>query len=262
MKKKKMTHEKEIPSATVYDVREERFCYPEKSHAKSFKDGKDWGSDFINEWCLDYHELVSDDRYSEIVEQAANGILCEGKLLNQEFNAQQLADRLMEVKNNKCKEIRECAARLYSAESFLYKLINTVLRADDKSKVDTLGAYCYLLDDYLMNSNDHGELTVYRGCTLTDEMIAEYKHFVGKWISWLAFTSTTKAPQVAEMFSRNTLFIIHIRDTSQCYKCDISSLSQFTHEQEVLLTAAHYFYVTKIKRDRQSQKYLIYLTSL
>jgi len=149
--------------------------------------------------------------------------LKEAKLLNQESEGQIIANELIRVKNRGKNEINTSCARLYSAESFLYKLVNSTLRADDRSKIDTLGAYCWLLDKELTQMGDFGDRTVYRGANLSDELIEEYKKAVGTAINWLAFTSASKDRRIAEQFG-NTLFIMKV---IWLYKRDISTISHY-----------------------------------
>jgi hypothetical protein len=78
------------------------------------------------------------------------GILVEDKLQGKEL-----------------KEIQRCCVFLYTTESFLYQLVNSTLRTDDCSKIDTLGAYCYLLWYYLY-TGDERKRTLYRVTTLTN----------------------------------------------------------------------------------------------
>lgn len=184
------------------------------------------------------------------------GILEEGKHLNQEFDAQRMADQLRATKN--IREIQICAARLYSVESFLYKLVNATLRNKDMSKVDTLGPFCYLLRTHVSDNDDSRDQLLYRGMTLSKEMIDEYKQSVGTEIIWPAFTSTTKDRRVAELFG-NTLFIIDITEAFQ-FRSNISAHSNYPHEQEVLLEPDFVFKVDKIERDPRSGKYLIYMS--
>ncbi len=49
---------------------------------------------------------------------------------------------------------------------------------------------------------------VYRGATLTSDMIEEYKAMIGKVITWLPFISTSKDRQEAELFSTHCLLSI------------------------------------------------------
>ncbi|CAF1172859.1 unnamed protein product [Didymodactylos carnosus] len=236
-------------------LREERFSYPEKA-VKSF--GTTYRSKVIMEWKK--RNKAIDGHWPETVEQAAQGILKEGKLLKQEFESQLIAEKLRDVKD-KPYEIFHCCARLYSAESFLYKLVNTTLRNEDMTKVDTLGAYCNVLRYYLrLNTQGPGKTAFYRGCTLTNEMIDGYIQAVGTQITWPAFTSTSKSRQQAEQFG-NTLFIIRPSGRMGGQLRDISYLSHYPHEEEVLIVAGHCYDVDKVEHNPDNGKYLIYLTA-
>ena len=90
------------------------------------------------------------------------GILKEGRLLNQEFDAQKMAEKLRTFKSKI--DILNCLVSLYTAESFLYKLVNISLRNCDMTKVNTLGPFCWLL--YVAISGNKEYLVVYRGMTL------------------------------------------------------------------------------------------------
>lgn len=160
---------------------------------------------------------------------------------------------------NKVKNLN-CAARLYSAESFLYKLVNISLRNNDLSKIDTLGPFCYLLYHRLRLDRVRGDQILYRGMNLTDEMLNEYKQTVGKEVTWPAFTSTSKNRQVAEIYSANTLFTIFLKDTWRPQN-DISQISYYPDEQEVLLSPFHKFTINKVELDQGSGKHCIYLTT-
>jgi hypothetical protein len=168
--------------------------------------------------------------------------------------ADQLRDAISKVKN------LDCAARLYTAESFLYKLINSSLRNNDMSKVDTLGPFCYLLYHRLRLDRVRGDQLLYRGTTLSIEMLNEYKQAVGKEIVWLPFTSTSKERRVAEVYRGNTLFIISSKDTWRPQN-DISKLSYYPDEQEVLLSPLYSFTFDRVELDSTSEKYLIYMTT-
>lgn len=94
-----------------------------------------------------------------------------------------MAEQLRNCK--KKDEILKCAARLYTSESFLYKLINLSLRSQDLNKIPTLGPFCVLLNTYLAIARSKAEdEIVYRAVKLTDEMIKEYKQFVGQSITY------------------------------------------------------------------------------
>jgi hypothetical protein len=189
------------------------------------------------------------------------GILIEGHRLNQDCIAEGMAAELRGCVNKNLNETRACAVRLYSAETFLYKLLNATLRNQDLSKVSTLGSFYLLLNSQLVkNSISEPELTVYRGTTLLPGMLEAYQQAVGDPITYHSFTSTSKDFKVAEMFGGNTLFIIRLMKSRYQAHTDISYLSEYPDEQEVLLMAGYQFYVDKIDFDSARNKNLIYMT--
>jgi hypothetical protein len=179
--------------------------------------------------------------------------------LGKEIDAQKMANHLRNCGSSE-KEITACAVRLYTADTFLYKLVNSKLRSRDLSKIDALGPFCWLLSSHLPYENPSEDCTVYRGATLTNEMIEEYKRAVNKRIYWSAFISTSKNRSVAEIFIGNTLFIIKTTKRYQLPFLDVSSLSQFPEEQEVLFNAGSHFKVERVQC--KSRKYIIYMTSV
>jgi hypothetical protein len=111
-------------------------------------------------------------------------------------------------------------------ESFLYKLINQVMREaeyyttdtyevkflheNDKTYERTLAPFCRLLWDYLnLNAPLVSHIVLYRGATLTNDMINSYRKVIGPdgqyCITFQSFSSTTKNRTKALGFD-NTLF--------------------------------------------------------
>ncbi|CAM4805392.1 unnamed protein product [Rotaria magnacalcarata] len=212
-------------------VRQERFCFPEEPLKSFANHGKE--ADLYTSWFIKYYE-IADTGYKNlypIAELAAQGILIEGKLLNQEFDAHQTGDELKCCKSDE--EIKRCAARLYSVESFLYKLLNQTLINEGMSKIETLGPLCHLLNANMYCDVSDKEQIVYRGANLTDGILEEYKNAIHTTIQWLSFTSTSKVRQVSENFG-NTLFIIRLHEKSVQSQFDLSSVSYYPEEQEVL----------------------------
>ncbi|CAF1404705.1 unnamed protein product [Adineta steineri] len=154
-------------------------------------------------------------------------------------------------------KIHDWCIHVYSMQSFLYGLVNKSLRDEDLSKVDTLGAYCYLLSLNLYD-NDKEDSTLYRGVELTDEMISDYKNAVGRQIIWSSFTSLSRSRKEAEKFGKNTLFIVRLTGNVYCSKY-IAELSKFSYEEEVLLRPVHPMWIVKFDYDEDKKRYLIYL---
>ncbi|CAF1281963.1 unnamed protein product [Didymodactylos carnosus] len=109
--------------------------------------------------------------------KAVMGIL-EGEKLNKLHKAKWIANELKKVKEKDEKEIGKCCIRLYTMKSFLYKLLNRVMReADyissngylmfvserDKIYGRTFGPFCLLLYRYLRDNRNNEIRTVCGG---------------------------------------------------------------------------------------------------
>ncbi|CAF1455523.1 unnamed protein product [Adineta ricciae] len=243
---------------THQNVRCERFSYPEKP-VKSFGIDIKWDNSLIKHWKETHEDLITN--YPAVVELTVQGILHEGKLLKKDIDAQRIANYLKTCEPN-WDQLGRCAIRLYTASSFLCDSVNTALRNKDMTKVDTLGPFCYLLSERLFSGDYCPNQILYRGATLTNEMIEEYKQVVGTEITWLSFTSTTKDRCVAEMYTGNVLFIITLKYKIWSYEQDVSSISYYPDEAEVLLTAGYQFHVDKVEFDSINEKHIIYMTTL
>lgn len=215
--------------------------------------------------------LPDDKINDELIEEAACGIEIEGRKMNKLLEAQHMANELRNMKRKSVKEILEFAVKLYTAESFLYKLINKVMREADMCKgmlLDqkdreygkTLGPYCGLLDKYLRDSPKQENIKVYRCATLTDEMIHDYKTHIGSTAWWDAFSSTTKNKHKALEFGGNTLFVIYIPYGLGRAGVNISSLSEYPNEEEILLQPAIRVEIANVEYDSNIQKHKINLT--
>ncbi len=141
----------------------------------------------------------------------------------------------------------EVCVHLYTRESFLYRVLNTALRDSDHSKIETMGPLCFLIRNYSHVCQGFVG-TVYRGLDLSPSTITSYKQAVNMWRTWPSFTSTSKNRKMAEIRG-NTLFIITIRPikfSSAVRAYDISSISQFPSEEEVLLPAGVSFQIINV----------------
>jgi len=181
--------------------------------------------------------------------------------LNQNDIAQEMADELIQCQDNRQK-LRECAVKLYTKETFLYKVLNKALRNDDMSKVKTLGPLCFLIKSYTSQRKMLTEdQIIYRGMELTDQMIEEYREAVGEEIDWPAFTSTTKNRAVAEIWG-NTLCIITLCRGLFIHGSDVSNISNIPDEEEFLLSVGFVLQVEKIETDPSQKKHKIYLKTV
>ena len=218
---------------------------------KIFNDsGLEGGIAFIYDW-RKRNSLLSNN---QIIEQAAKGILAEGGLLNETQEAQAIANKLLAMKDRTEREILKCCVYLYTLESFLYRLMNRVLRENDKTKMDTVAPFCYFLteaiwSDTLADERFYG--IVYRGIRVPRETICHYEETIGAYKYWYGFSSTSKRLDQAGSFG-NCLFAI---DTSAVGGFTVSSLSEFPNEDEIILPPGTTLRIDKVEQ-RGSQTYI------
>lgn len=174
-------------------------------------------------------------------------------------------------------EIGTTVVFLYSRESFWFRLLNRILRNSANitlEQLERIGPFSWLLSEYLQYLQDTEEtqdLTVYRGMELTDEQRSEFMplqaRVEGRYIELLSFVSTTKNRALAELYG-NTLFIIHLKggdfgedmDTPPIpCGADITRLSNFPEEVEFLMWPPAHFRSLKYEYDSQHKKHVIYL---
>ncbi|CAF3072483.1 unnamed protein product, partial [Rotaria sp. Silwood2] len=139
---------------------------------------------------------------------------------------------------------------------FLFRVVNTALRCDDRTKLDALGPYCYLVYNYIgrhTNQNmslrhrllqsarvtDGQSMILYRGDEVCSKTLEEFKHAAGKkdkYFRWLPFVSTSLDLVVAENFEQNILYIIELqRYLSNDQFTYLSNNTYFKSEKEILL---------------------------
>lgn len=165
-----------------------------------------------------------------------------------------IVDELRSCKGKSRSETAKTCLYLYTRESFLYRALNTALRDEDLSKVETLGPFCFLMRQYSRSCKEFLGI-VYRGAQFSPETIDTYRKSVNSWRTWPSFTSTTKSRQVAEQRG-NVLFeikILPIKLTSVARAFDIAEFSQFPSEEEVLLPAGISFQIIRVDETSPSK---------
>jgi hypothetical protein len=224
-----------------------------RSGAKTFSNsGLEGGIAFIYDWKKRNATLPD----SEIVTQAANGIAVEGNQLDRQDDVQRITEKLIAMKNKSKEEILKCCIYLYSLSSFLFKLVNEVLRENNKTKMDTLAPFCYFLTEAIWSdalAQERYKSTVYRGIQLNLDSIHCYQEAIGTHKYWYGFTSTSRDREVAEIFG-NTLFIIDISATGGL---DILLYASNRDEEEVILSPGTTFRIDKV--EHREDKTHIYL---
>ena len=271
------------PDHSSVHLREERFLLPvtlsttsTKSNPKSFVNQNHQRIDIIDH----YHRVLyrtPRGTCREILEDACEGIMKESIALGKEHEGRWLAQRLEDVKlfandyyNGIPPAIGDTLVHLYTKDSFLYRLLNRLMRGHSVMTPEhfkNIAPFGFLLNMYLRQEKyvANNFTVVYRGINLTDE---ERKDFMQMKMHSTSFMSASKNREFAELLG-NTLLIFDLdrkyrddpneRDV-QCGR-DISHLSNFPEEEEVLVWLETGFEFVKYEYDSVKQKHIIYLRS-
>lgn len=213
------------------------------------------------------NHLLKPDNRRRMVEKAAEGIVIEGKKVGKKRQGEWLAQQLLNVIDGTAEEVWRVCARLYTMQSFLYEKLNECMRLEGdeeheqlwKSKVPTFGPFSLLL--YYLGEYAVGNMTVYRGCYLSDDLIQQFRQQLANdpktEIVFPAFTSTSRNRDKAEMFG-NVLLIIEV---DRHYDgCDVSPYSKY-NEEEYLLAPYFMFWIRSCDFDEIENKWIIHLQS-
>ncbi|CAF1136074.1 unnamed protein product [Didymodactylos carnosus] len=168
------------------------------------------------------------------------------------------------------------AIRWYTKDSFIYKIINKALRTEDVEVLYTFRFYivdlCAALMENYQDLKDYTPepLKLYRGVKQTKDDIQRLKDNVGSLISMNGFFSTTRRHSVAQFYAgieanpatntnttsvapisnnyESLLFEIEIdlKEQINCILADISYLSQFYDEEEVLFDLGAVFEIESV----------------
>ncbi|CAF3341436.1 unnamed protein product [Rotaria socialis] len=154
----------------------------------------------------------------------------------------------------------ENALQWYSRECFFYDILNKALRTQD---IDVLYSLRFFLKDMYeqlkieYNKTCHEvDLFTYRGQIISLIELENIKQNIGQLISLNSFISTTINEQIAEAFSSSgnifegeqVLFHIKVNKNRTNSKpfADISHLSQFIDEKEILFMAGSIFEIKAV----------------
>ena len=264
----------------IFDYRRERFNFAQPVRRSIADDTKYHGSSFITDWLIIFTKGTLKIKSSSLIDALINGILIEGEKLACITESYHLIQEIRAIKKKKIEALQQCCARLYTKPCFLFKIVNETLRDDDRSKLETLGPFCYLLYNYIdtrpneylsirnqlkqvLKSSKHiSSMIVYRGEQLPLDQIEIYRQAVKKvsFYKWSSFVSTSRSREVAEMFGSNVLYIIQIQRTSYNEQyIDVSPIAYIKDEQEILLRPGVRFQINDCDYDVTTKRYLFYI---
>ncbi|CAF4606930.1 unnamed protein product [Rotaria sp. Silwood2] len=168
---------------------------------------------------------------------------------------------------------RDKAIEWYTAECFLYRLLNKALRTENIELLYNFRFFliglCAALKEQRDNLKDKDIFTVYRGTTIPLEEIEKLKENVGKIISTNGFLSTSRNIDVSRQFLQNTLnsnthrpvlFKINVDPSlKMVIFANVENKTQIQGEQEVLFNLNSVF---KIKSLDYNSAYLCWMIEL
>lgn len=169
----------------------------------------------------------------------------------------------------------EKAIEWYTTNSFVYRIVNKVLRTED---IELLHIFrVYIVDLCMQLEYEHKKLpstevlTLYRGQGISTEELETLKNNVGITISPNGFFSTSRCIDVAISFiagRRDTpekkivLFEITADPRLESVVfADIETYSRMQEEKEVLFSLGAAFIVTDVKYDLSMNAWKIYMTA-
>ncbi|CAF3863132.1 unnamed protein product [Rotaria sp. Silwood1] len=154
----------------------------------------------------------------------------------------------------------EHALLWYSQESFLYRLLNKALRTQDIDLLYLFGFFIRDIEEQLKQEQHFLPMHLYRGQLMSLEEIKLLKDSENELISMNSFLSTSINPNVALFYLGSSdsqcelekvLFEIDADPRLDGMKpfADISYMSQFSNEEEILMMLGSVFRVNDVRID-------------
>jgi hypothetical protein len=246
-----------------------------------------YGSPFIAEWFLIFTKGKRNVTFDSIFPVLVQGLQEEGQT-EPEHVVRNIVNSFNKIKDEvlrksekkKMEALEDYCAELYTKPCFIYRMVNIALRDHDHTKRRTLGPYCFLVFNYIGRHFDDKfsirrrlrqnfrparsqPWTVFRGDYISREMIEEYRRAAGdqsKYFKWLPFVSTSRDQSIAENFAKNVLYVIELQHYSlKDQFADMSTISSFKGEQEILLQPGVRFQVVKLEFNDMKSLYSVHI---
>ena len=159
----------------------------------------------------------------------------------------------------------------YTRDIFFFKTLNAVLRAENIHMMYLFHAYIADIQRQLKSHQLQGSVRVYRGQLMSKNELETLQNSRGEFISINSFFSTStndkqarlflKAPGISENLER-VLYEISADSNVTAAKpfADISSMSEFSSESEVLFMIGSIFRLNNIERSSNGQLWIIRMT--
>lgn len=209
-------------------------------------------------------QLKNHRKRPEKIGLIADGILQEGRLANQIKEAAMMVQILLLKRDASLEEIYSCIIRLYTMETFLYRLINATLRLAEENlpieeeyrwreKLMTLGPFALILDCALCHYSTRKPMMIYRCAQITHDQVEQFRQMNLLQCGYFSgFTSCSRSLAEAEQFEGNVLFRIklpkrHLALSHRQAVTDVQIFSEIPEEQEILIRPATLFHVKSVR---------------
>jgi tetratricopeptide (TPR) repeat protein len=159
----------------------------------------------------------------------------------------------------------------YTRESCFYRMLNKALRVQD---FDMLFSFRFFITDiakqirseyekFIRTSDTRNVIHVFRGQVIGNDELELMKNSTGQYLSMNSFLSTSRARSTALDFARLTpitdgiqqiIFEIEIDPRLQTKAfCDVTQLSFFQNEDEILIMLGALFRIEKVVEDKKDR---------
>jgi hypothetical protein len=113
------------------------------------------GSPFVTDWLLTFANGETNVKFNLIFPALVQGLKQEGQS-EPKAVVDEIIDSLNKVRNEtrtksetkKIEQLQDCCAKLYMKNCYIYRVLNTALRDDDRTKLNSLGPFCYMVYNY------------------------------------------------------------------------------------------------------------------
>jgi hypothetical protein len=270
--------------------RRERFSSPLElvSSRSATGDITYYGSSFVHTWLVMFTKGKMKVTFDAIFPVLVKGLIKEGQT-DTKNEMPDIETMLSEVEKEtygksseqRMNRLQDCCAKLYTKGCYIYRVVNAALRDDDRTKLYTLGPFCYLLFNYIgrrfkdnssirnrlrrfLRPNEIKSMILYRGDRNSGNTVEEYRQAAGdhsKYFKWLPFVSTSSDRSVAEEFAVDVLYIIEMRSylSNEDQFTDLTTISDYDYEKEILLLPGVQFQVDKVEFDNEKGLHLVYI---
>ncbi|CAF3848626.1 unnamed protein product, partial [Rotaria sp. Silwood1] len=166
----------------------------------------------------------------------------------------------------------------YTKESCFYRMMNKALRVQD---FDMLFAFRFLITDiakqikseyekFVRTCDNRNIIRVYRGQIIENDELELMKKSIGEFVSMNSFVSASRDRSTALDFARLTpktdgvkqiIFEIEIDPRSQTKAfADVTKITYFQKEDEVLIMLGALFRIEKINEDKKEQIWIAHVS--